>query len=234
MVELPDTTLPERLEAFVRYRREHLVGDEKGEAQVFLDRFFRALGHEGAREAGATLEMRVSRRDNRGTAFADLVWKPRVLVEMKKAGRELQRDYRQAMEYWIDLVPDRPRYVVLCNFDEFWIYDLNNQLDEPVDRVLLSDLPRRWEVLGFMLPVEERPEFENVLVEVTRESAATVARVFNHLINRGVDRYDAQRFILQCVMAMFAEDIGLLPGHLFGRAVEDCLEGGSAYDLIFG
>jgi len=27
-----------QLEAFVRYRREHLTGDEKGEAQVYCDR----------------------------------------------------------------------------------------------------------------------------------------------------------------------------------------------------
>src|SRR5438552_7266642 len=106
------TDLRAQLAAFVRYRREYLKGDEKGEAQVFLDRLFQAFGHGGVREAGATLEMRVARRDNRGTAFADLVWKPRVLIEMKKAGRDLSRDYRQALDYWIDAAPDRPEYVV--------------------------------------------------------------------------------------------------------------------------
>ena len=110
----------EQLEEFVRYRRENLRGDEKGEAQVFLDRLFKALGHDGVFEAGATLEQRVTGRDRSGTAFADLVWKPRVLIEMKKGGEDLTRHYRQAFEYWIDLVPDRPHYVVLCNFDEFW------------------------------------------------------------------------------------------------------------------
>src|SRR3954468_21504881 len=138
--------LRERLDGFVRYREEHLTGDEKGEAQLFLENLFRALGHEGLRQAGATLEMRVKRRDNRGTSYADLVWKPRVLVEMKKAGRDLRQDYRQAFEYWMHLVPDRPRYVVLCNFDEFWVYDLNRQLEEPLDRVLIDDLPHRWDV----------------------------------------------------------------------------------------
>jgi len=42
-------------------------------------------------------------------------------------------------------VPDRPAYVVLCNFDEFWVYDLNVKLDEPIDRVRIDELPRRWE-----------------------------------------------------------------------------------------
>jgi hypothetical protein len=186
-------TRRKRLEDFVRFRRESLTGDEKGEAQVFLDRLFRALGHAGVFEAGATPEQRVRRRDRGGTAFADLVWKPRVLIEMKKEGQDLSRHYRQAFEYWIDLVPDRPKFVVLCNFDEFWIYDLDQQLEEPVDRVALDDLPQRWEALAFLFPVEERPVFQNDLVAVTRESAALVSGVFNRLVTRGVPRIDAQR-----------------------------------------
>ena len=51
--------------------------------------------------------------------------------------------------------------MVLCNFDEFWIYDFDNQLDEPVDRVTLDDLPRRWEVFAFLLPEPEEPTFGN-------------------------------------------------------------------------
>ena len=102
--------LADQLRAFVLWRQEHLTGDEKGEAQLFLDRLFRSFGWAGLIEAGATLEMRVARRSHGGTAFADLVWKPRVLIEMKKAGRDLQGDYQQAFEYWIDMVPDRPEY----------------------------------------------------------------------------------------------------------------------------
>jgi hypothetical protein len=37
-----------------------LEGDEKSEAQIFLDHLFRALGHEGVKEAGATFEYRVA------------------------------------------------------------------------------------------------------------------------------------------------------------------------------
>ena len=140
------------LAEFVRYRREHLDGDEKGEAQVFLDRFFKAFGHEGVAEAGGKLEMRIKKSDAKGTAFADLVWKPRCLVEMKKAGVDLSRHYRQAFDYWAELVPDRPRYVILCNFDELWIYDFSRQMDAPVDRIKLDDLPNRSDALGFMLP----------------------------------------------------------------------------------
>jgi hypothetical protein len=102
----------QKLSDFVAWVRLHITGDEKGEAQIFLDRLFVAFGRGGIKEAGATLEMRVHKADNKGTAFADLVWKPVVLIEMKKRGVDLSRHYRQAFEYWTRLVPGRPRYVV--------------------------------------------------------------------------------------------------------------------------
>ena len=39
--------LRQRLTDFVRYRHDHLKGDEKGEAQIFNEALFRAFGHEG-------------------------------------------------------------------------------------------------------------------------------------------------------------------------------------------
>ena len=226
--------LRQRLTGFVRYRHEHLKGDEKGEAQIFNEALFRAFGHDGIRQAGAVLEERLKKNDGKGTAFADLMWKPRCLIEMKKSGFDLTRAYRQAQTYWFNAVPDRPRYVVLCNFDEFWIYDFDKQLDAPMDRVKIDDLPHRWEALSFLLPEAPPPVFGNDLVAVTRDAATSVAKVFRGLRERGIDRLDAQRFVLQSVMAMFAEDIGLLPAHFFTQALADANNGGQAYDLLFG
>ena len=60
---MPDeNALKERIAKFLKHFAL-LDGDEKGEAQVFLDRFFQALGHEGAKEAGAVLEDRVRGED---------------------------------------------------------------------------------------------------------------------------------------------------------------------------
>lgn len=81
----------QRLHTFVQYVNEYLKGDEKGEEQLFLDKFFRAFGHEGAIEAGATYEERIHKGSKKGkTGFADLVWKPRVLIEMKKSKIDFQ------------------------------------------------------------------------------------------------------------------------------------------------
>lgn len=45
----------ERLQHFVDWCEQHITGAEKGEAQLFLDRFFQAFGHDGLEEAGEFL-----------------------------------------------------------------------------------------------------------------------------------------------------------------------------------
>ncbi|HEY0161030.1 MAG TPA: DNA methyltransferase [Thermoanaerobaculia bacterium] len=219
-----------RLQAFVDYAQT-LSGDEKGEAQVFCDRLFQAFGHAGYKEAGATLEHRI-KQEKKSTRFADLVWKPRLLLEMKKGGESLERHYRQAFEYWQRLVPHRPRYVVLCNFREFWVYDFDLQLDQPIDTVDLHELPKRYQALNFLFPDERKPLFNNDRVAVTRGAADKVATIFNSIVARGEDRTVAQRFVLQCVVAMFSEDAGLLPRGIFTQHVDECLQGASTYDSL--
>ena len=107
---------------------------------------------------------------------------------MKRRGEKLQRHYTQAFDYWLQLVPQRPRYVVLCNFDEFWIYDFDAQLNDPVDIVALADLPHRYTAFNFLFPVEKKPQFGNNRVDVTRAAADKVAGVFNSMVARGEDR----------------------------------------------
>ncbi|KXP08736.1 DNA methyltransferase [Tsukamurella pseudospumae] len=220
------------LAEFVAYRKNHLKGDEKGEATIFLDRLFMAFGHGGIREAGAVPEARIHQMDFGNVCFADLMWKPHCIVEMKKAGTDLSKHYSQAFKYWMQAVPDRPRWVVLCNFDEFWVYDFDVQLDEPMDKLSIDDLPQRREVLAFLLSKPEVPIFGNDLVKVTREAAAQVSGVFRTMHERGISRLDAQRFVLQSVVTMFAEDIGLLPSKFFTRTLEESKNGADAYDLL--
>ncbi|MGG6295965.1 DNA methyltransferase [Leptolyngbya sp. AN02str] len=233
----------ECLQTFVQFCKTHITGDEKSEAQTFLDRFFRAFGHEGAMEAGATYEKRIEKGSKKGkTGFADLVWKPRVLIEMKKRGADLSKHYSQAFDYWQRAVPNRPRYVMLCNFDEFWIYDFDLQIDTPIDMVALAQLPDRASVFGFMELNERKPVFKNNQVEVTEKAARRLGQnLYPALCDRlmrslRLDKAEAsqiaQRFVLQCVLAMFAEDRGLLPNSLFVRCVQDCIAGESSFDVI--
>jgi len=226
----------EKLTEFTAWCQQRITGDEKGQAQIFLDRLFQAFGQSGCLDVGGTTEFRIRKadEDGGGTAFADYVWKPVVLVEMKKRGTDLQKHYRQAFDYWTRLVPNRPRYVVLCNFDEFRVYDFDTDLDTPKDTVALKDLPERWGPLAFLSPGSPKPTFDNDREKVTREAADCLAECFRKLVQRGVPRETAQRFILQMLVALFAEDIDLLPKYFVTQILEECSTPASAYDLIGG
>jgi hypothetical protein len=205
-------------------------------AQVFCDRLFQAFGHEGYKEAGAALEYRIKK--GKATSFADLIWKPRLLLEMKKAGEKLHLHYSQAFDYWLNAVPNRPRYVVLCNFTEFWIYDFDRQLNEPVDIVALVDLPKRYTAFNFLFLDDRKPLFNNDREAVSRKAADQMAELFRVLTSRPskpIPRSQAQRFVLQIVFSMFAEDIDLLPAGTVQGIINDCVENKqSSFDLFGG
>jgi hypothetical protein len=106
-----------------------------------------------------------------------------------------------------------------------------------MDRLQLEELPQRYTALNFLFPERKEPLFHNNRVAVTRAAADRVARVFNLLVGRKdkpLPRDRAQRFALQCVLALFAQSIGLLPRGLFSELLRDCKNGASSYDLLGG
>ncbi|MCW5553322.1 MAG: class I SAM-dependent DNA methyltransferase [Verrucomicrobiae bacterium] len=230
----------EKLAEFISWCSNHITGDEKGQAQIFLDRLFQAFGQPGCLDVGGHTEFRIRKadEDGGGTAFADYVWKPIVLIEMKKRGENLQRHYRQAFDYWTRLVPNRPRYVVLCNFDEFRVYDFDTDLDTPKDTLALKDLPERWGPLEFLAPGNPKPHFDHDRVEVTTQAADKLADCFKWMLRKDrkpqVERAEAQRFILQMLVALFAEDIDLLPKHFVTNLLDECTTPADSYELLGG
>jgi SAM-dependent methyltransferase len=235
----------ENLTDFVAFVAENIRGSEKSEAQTFLNSFFQSFGYGGAVAAGARYEEGIKNTSKTGNkGFADLIWDGRILIEMKSRGVDLRdrKIWTQASLYWSGLPKDkRSQYVMLCNFDEFHIYDFDNQHDEPVDIIRLEELPKCEAAFSFMRG-NKTPLFRNNQKEITEDAAERLGNLYNILIARGSDlkwreysEVQAQRFVLQCVLAMFAEDLNLLPDQLFTRCVKDCIEQKiSSYDLLGG
>lgn len=226
---------PQPIKDFISYCQTHIKGDEKGEAQTFLDRFFVALGHpEGYKGAGADCEFRIKNEEKRSTNFADLVWKGRVLIEMKKRGEDLALHLQQAVQYWNRLRPHHGRYIILCNFDQFWIYDTDVSLYKPVDVIELAKLADRYMAFAFLFPKAEVPLFDKNREDVTKQASYLVAAVYKSLVKRKTDPQEALRFCMQTIIALFAEDVDLLPNGLYSQLIDEALEGTKNQGLMGG
>ncbi len=118
------------------------------------------------------------------------------------------------------------------HFDEFWVFDFETQMDAPVDQLKLAELPQRWGPLAFLFAKPETPVFQFDHEQVTRAAADLLATLYNHLVGRGIAPALAQRFVLQSLMCLFAEDIGLLDKYFFARLLDDCTTPEQSFDLI--
>ena len=229
------------IEEFVSFVKYNLSGDEKGQAQTFCDRLFRAYGQQGIYEARGQMEVRVKEADSKSTKYIDCLWCPPgkdgVLIEMKRREiRNLESHFPQARDYWMNLVPARdigpgtrkPRYIVLCNFDKFIIYDEFNKVDE----VTLDELPERYTCMSFL--EGKAPLFNNNVEDVSKEAAGLIGELYQYLtIDKHEEKTRTQHFILQCVLALFSEDCELLPKGFFTQIIQDCLDGKcNPYDEI--
>ncbi len=211
---------------------------EKGEGQTFLNKLWRVFGYKDVDDANGHFEDQI--KIDKTTKFSDMLIEGKVLVEMKSGGENLENHWRQAKQYWDELYSKRPTYIMLSNFDEIWIYNWNIQ-KEALDKISIQELAsdsQRWEAFNFLLKEEQKPKFRNDLEEVTREVADKLVFVYNSLVKRKneiqLEKTQIQRFVLQCLIALFAEDVNLFPkSDFFKEIIEDCLsEKASSYDLF--
>ena len=83
----------------------------------------------------------------------------RVIIEQKSSRTSLnartkhsgiyKTPYQQAWDYGTAL-PQKPNWIVACNFKEFWIWDTRH-LDQGYTVVTLEKLEKQWEDLAFLV-----------------------------------------------------------------------------------
>ncbi|MFN7311499.1 MAG: DNA methyltransferase [Vampirovibrionales bacterium] len=225
----------DKLNEFVEWAGTHIKGDERAEAQSFLNRFFQCFGYDGVLEAGGRFEVPVkgaSLLENKG--FFDCLFEDVVLIEMKSIDKSLSKYYPQLRQYWMQSIP-KPKYAILCNFKEFWIYDFNTQMEEPVQKIDLVDLPKHPEKWVFMEKgkASQTIEWDLNLEKITKKTVEDLYAFYDSLVKQnepkqkrgeGLSTEELQHFVLQCMLCMFAEDIGLMPPHFFTDLVGNCLD----------
>ncbi len=205
---------------------------EKGETQSFYNDFFQVFGV--LRRTVARYEEHVKRLDNTH-GYIDLFWPGVLLVEQKSAGRDLDRAYDQAGAYF-DALPehDRPRYILLSDFQTFVLHDLDER--EAVT-FPLADLPGHVEAFGFILGVQKRVFRDQDPVNIA--ASELVGRLHDALAEAGYRGHDLERFLVRIVFCLFADDTGVFePRDIFldlleNRTAEDGSDTGSRLAELF-
>jgi len=151
----------------------------------------------------------------------------RVLIEQKSAGINLAKPekqsdgtsltpYEQGKRY-ADVMPfsERPRWIIACNFTEFWVYDQEKPNDDP-QRIALADLPKEAYRMNFLTDVSNSSAAKEM--ELSRDAGELVGRIYNALLpaygehpsKKGMQ--DLNKFIVRLVFCFYAED-----AELFGK-----------------
>lgn len=200
-------------------------GYEKGESQTYwLTLLNQVLGIEHP-EQFIVFEQQVQ-LDH--TSFVDArIPATKVMIEQKSLGKNLGEGIRQSdgsflnpfqqAKRYADTLPNsqRPRWIVTCNFAEWWVYDLEHPNDEP-QKILLANLEKEYDRLRFL--VEQGNEHIKQEMKVSVEAGRLVALIYDALLKQYLnpDKTETLRSLnilcVRLVFCLYAED-----AHLFGK-----------------
>ena len=165
----------------------------------------------------------------------------RVLIEQKSINKDLrapipQSDggkltpYQQAKRYIANLpLSQHPRWVVTCNFAEFYVYDMEFPNGEP-EHILLKDLGKESYRLQFL--VDAKSEHITKEMRVSMQAGEIVGRIYDALLKQyGDSTEETLRWLnilcVRIVFCLYAEDAGIFRHDQF----HDFLTGYEAPDL---
>lgn len=216
-------------------------GYEKGESQPF---WLQLLGEVLGVEHPAQFISFENQIMLDHTSFIDgTIESTHVLIEQKSLGKNLNQPikqsdgslltpFQQAKRYAAELpYSKRPRWIVTCNFAEFYIYDMEKPFGEP-EVVYLKDLEKDYYRLQFL--VDSGSEHIKKELQVSIAAGEIVGRLYDALLAQYKDaasEHSLKSLNMLCVRLVFcfyAEDAGI-----FGRRsmFHDYLEQYSAKDM---
>ncbi|MGB3308719.1 MAG: DNA methyltransferase [Nodosilinea sp.] len=140
----------------------------------------------------------------------------------------MQGSFNQARQY-IQLLdrPTKPPFLITCDigyrFDIWQGFSGEYGSYGARQRVNLAEL-QQPEVFDRFVAIFTDPQSlnpEKLRAKVTREVAAELAKLSRWLEDQGHDPQTTASFLMRCIFTMFAEDVELLPGEVFTKALRD-------------
>ena len=217
MTEMEKRTAAKEFAAYWKDR-----GDEKQETQSFWMALLQKVFGVAEPDKFIDFEVRVKLSH---TSFIDgLIRSTRVLIEQKGQDIDLRRGYKQsdgqmltpfqqARRYAGYLPHDQnPRWIIVCNFKEFHIHDMNRPNDAP-EVVLLSNLEKEYSRLNFLVDTGD----ENIKreMEISMQAGELVGKLYDAFLKQYKDpnndrtQKSLNMLCVRLVFCLYAEDAGI-------------------------
>lgn len=164
------------------------------------------------------------------TSFIDgYIPSTKVMIEQKSLGKDLNKPikqsdgsllnpFQQAKRYITELpVSKHPRWVITCNFSEFFVYDMERPNGEP-EIIKLAELPQDYYRLNFLVSKEDIHLKKEM--DISIKAGELVGRLYDAILKqyKNPDNPESLRSLnmlcVRLVFCLYAEDAGIFGKHL--------------------
>ena len=217
-------------QAFVQYWQQEARGNERSETQTFWNSLLQEVF--GVQDPKRLIAYEVKVALNHASFIDAQIPSTHVLIEHKSRGTDLSKAQRQSdgsmltpfeqAKRYDNHLPysKRARFIVLCNFDEFWLYDLEQVKPTP-EIIALTDLPQQLSRFEFLVDpslVNEEQVIAQQKTALSIEAGKVVAQLYNKLFelyhepNQDLVQKSLNKLCVRLVFCWYADDAGLFGG----------------------
>jgi len=187
--------------------------NEHAEAKSFWDDFFHIFGI--SRRRVATFEQIVKKQDN-STGYIDLLWKGVILIEHKSRGKDLDKAYQQAKDYFPGIKEkELPRYILVSDFARFRLYDLEENTQH---EFTLNELSSNIHLFGFIAGYQKRTFKEEDPVNI--EAAELMGLLHDKLKEVGYVGHHLEIYLVRLLFCLFADDTNIFKKNIFWEYID--------------
>lgn len=219
------------------------VGDEKQEGHEFMRELMQCFGI--TKRKAISYERRSNRASTGRQGYIDALIPGKALIEMKSAGKDLNKAEEQALDYIHDLADvETPRLLIISDFRRIRIVDLDSEMatdgsgDAGRTEFRLTQLPDHVDDLKFlagygMVQVGSREQ-----EEASIRAARVMADLYEALDGSGYSDHEASIFLIRTLFCLYGDDAGLWERDLFAefldaRTREDGSDLGAQLALLY-
>lgn len=187
---------------------------EHAESQSFWNEFFNIFGI--SRKRVASFEEPVKKLgEKRGRI--DLFWKGTLLVEHKSKGKDLDKAYTQALDYFPGLKEaELPKYILISDFEIFRLYDLEENTTHEFN---ISELYKNVNLFGFIAGYTKHKVVAEDPINI--KAALLMGKLHDELKETGYDGHPLEHFLVRLLFLLFAEDTAIFEKRLFTEFIEN-------------